>query len=470
MRAKLVFRATFEQSVCLFLATDAKFVASYLPYLTEDMFPSAAGKLIFKLIKADERMALGQARGLTAFQQRLTREVDEGRLKAPVIEEALELLFVASLSRDEIDSIKVELDKLLKTYQLGTNVDDLVMTFAKKGDIAPFLGKLIKIDEIGKAEAKVESFGMDQRLYDYMATEAQLSRIPSGADSLDALIGGGPVRGGIVLTVGSTGGGKSQMCSQAAASALVCGLAVAYISLEISTGMIGRRMMAAMSGLPIDFLSINQKWGEEVIQARGNNRGIFRVCKMPGLGTIVLDIKRQLREWCAECGIDKFDVIIVDYVDRLAGVSFIPKEMSGYVNGAQCMQALRDIAEEQDAVLWTPSQATRLKSGAKQDITVNDTADSMHKPRIADLVISLNNNESQMGGRGTGKSSATEVVGKVLKDRNSRGNLKTPPCPPMYAYGHVFPSSYLPLFNPKEDWVSEELLNMWTLWQLGGPA
>lgn len=465
MKLNYTFKPDVEMAIAYLLATDAVFTGKFLPYLTADLFSSAEGKLVYKLTKTDLKESGTTQRNLTMFEQRLSREVTEGRLKQEDYDDALAFVFYGSTMGQSAEDISPELIQVLKGYHTGTDVDGLVMTYAKKGDIQPILAKLQKIGDIGKADAIVRSFDLDDKYYSYLDAAGASVTIPTGADCVDALSGsGGIYRRGIGLVIGSTGGGKSLWCNQVSATSVVCGLATAYISLEIDTDMLGRRMLSSLSGIPFDLVMRNPLWAREVIEARGNKRGQFRMAKLPGLGTTVMDIRRLLATWLVELGIPSFDMIIVDYVDRLSGVNFVPKEANGYIMGEQCMQALRDLAEEHDGVVWTPSQAGRMKNQTRQDITVDDTAGSMHKPRIADFVLSLNNNVSQTGGR-NGRA-PKEVVGKILKDRNSNGGLKTPPSPPMYAYSHVFASSYLPLYNPRDDWGTPELTAALVRWQL----
>lgn len=465
MKLQASFKPDFEKSVVYLLATNAQFTAKYMPFLSPELFGTEEGKLVYKLAKTDLKELGTSMRSFIAFEQRLTRELTERRLKIEAYEDALTYVFYGSALGQEPDDVAPELTRTLQAYHRGQNVDGLMMTYAKQGDIDPILAKLMKLGEIGKADATVRSFGLDDNYYNYLDTTGAMVTIPTGADSVDSLSGaGGIYRRGIGLAIGATGGGKSMFMSQVAASALVCGLSVAYISLEIDPDMIGRRLMSALSGIPLDLVMRDYRWARNVIEARGNKRGLFKQCKMPGLGTTVLDIKRQLKIWMDELGINAFDLIVVDYVDRLAGVNFIPKESSGYQLGEVCMQALRDLAEEHDGVVWTPSQAARMKNQARQDITVDDTAGSMHKPRIADFVISINNNTSQQGGR-NGRA-PKEVVGKILKDRNSNGGLKTPPMRPMYAYGHCFPSTYLPLYDRTSDWLNPAMVSALDAWLL----
>jgi DNA repair protein RadA/Sms len=75
-------------------------------------------------------------------------------------------------------------------------------------------------------------------------------RIPSGIDELDRVLGGGWIRGGVVLLGGEPGVGKSTLLLQACASMASAGRRVLYISGEESAGQLALR--ARRLGIPTD--------------------------------------------------------------------------------------------------------------------------------------------------------------------------------------------------------------------------
>jgi len=462
---KYSFKPAYEAGVTHHLVTNAAFAGKYFSFLAEELFSSPQGKLAYKLLKGEVKANGAGFASYTVFEQRLHREHVEGRLTPDDHDALLEYVIMGGWTSPDPAHLEPELIATLEAYIKGTGVNDLMMTYAKKGDIAPALSRLLKLGSIGKTEAPPKSFDLDSNFFSWLKTQAALDYIPSGADAVDAITKGGLPRRCAGLIIGGTGGGKSMFASQVTATSLVCGLSTAYISLEIGEDMVGRRLAAALSGIPLDLVAVDPMWAQAVIEARNNKRGLFRFTKLPGLGTTIMDIRNQLRTWCQELGIPGFDVIVVDYVDRIAGITHIPKETNGYALGGQAMQALHDIAEEHNGVLWTPSQATRQKNAVKQDLGVDDAADSMHKPRIADTVLSINLNKAQIN---LPNSNNMEVQGKIVKDRNSKGHLKTPPQRPMFAYGYTFPSSYLPLYNKAHDPViGDDFQNALMMWKLG---
>ena len=59
-----------------------------------------------------------------------------------------------------------------------------------------------------------------------------MKRIPTGCDSLDALLGGGLEVGSVTLLYGEAGTGKTNFCLQTAYNMAKTGMKVAYIDSE----------------------------------------------------------------------------------------------------------------------------------------------------------------------------------------------------------------------------------------------
>ncbi len=67
------------------------------------------------------------------------------------------------------------------------------------------------------------------------------ARLPTGIGELDRALGGGPVRGGVVLLGGDPGIGKSTLLLQALASMHACGAEVLYVTGEESASQVAMR-------------------------------------------------------------------------------------------------------------------------------------------------------------------------------------------------------------------------------------
>jgi hypothetical protein len=85
----------------------------------------------------------------------------------------------------------------------------------------------------------------------------------------------------------------------------------------------------------------------------------------------------------------RYDVLIVDYADKLGW----PKEFKGTYEGQNhVFEALLHGTRERNVWTWTASQAKRRDKKKSKNglLRMEDVADSMHKVRNSDVVLTLN--------------------------------------------------------------------------------
>ena len=91
---------------------------------------------------------------------------------------------------------------------------------------------------------------------------------------------------------------------------------------------------------------------------------------------------------------------------------------------------LRVYAHERKIFCWTASQASRQKD-RKRILDLNDVADSMHKIRVADLVITLNVRDEG--------SEFPQIIFKIAKHRTGKSRVEIGPMPTEYERGRICP-------------------------------
>lgn len=153
--------------------------------------------------------------------------------------------------------------------------------------------------------------------------------------------------------------------------------------------------------------------------------------EMPPNVSTVEDVKDWVK-MCEDQAGKAMDLLVVDYGDKLvAKAKKGEKEASEYHTGKIVFESLRLFAHEKRMFCWTASQATRKKDRKKR-LDLNDTADSMHKIRVADLVVTLNLDED---GDETGGSPMLKLY--VAKHRMGKSRFEVGPFPTEYALGRV---------------------------------
>ena len=256
----------------------------------------------------------------------------------------------------------------------------------------------------------------------------KLNRLRTGIPELDQALRGGHQRGGLAAWCGGTGDGKSMALSHQAGVSCVDGHIVAAVTLELPRAIWQARSIANITGIPIDALldeDSSEQRALELMTERSD--GMLVVHQMPGEGTTCRDVFTWVD------GVEKFlgrkvSVLIVDYADKL----YVPprkggKEVGSYDAGKHVMEDLRGFAVDRDLWMWTASQSQGRERRRKK-LDTGDTAESINKPRIADLWITLNVSEDQ-----------EEVEFFVAKHRTAKARITVGPLPTEFEVGRVAP-------------------------------
>ena len=245
---------------------------------------------------------------------------------------------------------------------------------------------------------------------------------------LDLALRGGPVRGQLSVVLGDSGAGKSQFLSSVAAEGLRNRMDGLYATLELPKEYIFARIAANLTGVPTTLITESAKEREEAkrrLAIMTPNIGALRIGEFSPHTTTV----RQVLEWVDSCQQQagrKFDFVCIDYGDKLAPPPIAKLDSNDYLAMRYVFEGMRrDGAVELDQWWWTASQASRVKD-PKKLLDLRNTADSMHKVRVADLVITLNPREEQ-------------ILYFVAKFRTGAGKMQVGPIPHDWDRGRMSP-------------------------------
>lgn len=265
----------------------------------------------------------------------------------------------------------------------------------------------------------------------------RIKRLPTGIMELDVELSGGLSRSALGVVVGGAGDGKSMFLSHVAAHAMYEGQNVVYATLEIPEGEVLARIKANLTHVPIEAIVSDQamdiaKERLSTLTTRVTGDGApalgFGIVKeFPAYQTVVADINEWIRT-CETTEGKKVDLICIDYADRMGGGQVNGKDVGDYTAMRIVYEGLRQIAVDRECFLWTASQTTRAHKDRKRN-DVNHMSDSMHKGRIADLVVSLN-----VCGEGD-----EDIEFFVAKHRTGKGKVTVGPLPHDFAHGRVAP-------------------------------
>lgn len=379
----------YERAVAYYCAASPSFFGR----VGHAIDPARIGQPTAKLaIEAARAIYLERGRGpdsLRSVVQRIRRWVEDGRVRFD------DLLLVNDLfdaveddaKRPDEGGVLAELVPVLRRVMQQEAAISATEDYAKGSDFKRTVSIVEKARRLGEVD---ESIGI--QLGEGSAAEIdairKLDKLPLGIPELDLRLRGGLRRGCFGLLLGGTGDGKSMGLGHIAATGLRRGLFVAYATLEVIPADVFARIEANLTGIPIDVILEDPAEAERRCAAMMGG-GILRVHEFTPLVTTFPDIVAWVDEIERVHG-RPVDLLCTDYGDKVGAPPTKGRtEDGGYRTGLVVFEGMRNWANQKRRWHWSASQATRRKDRRKL-LDVDDTADSMHKVRVADLVISLN--------------------------------------------------------------------------------
>ena len=260
-----------------------------------------------------------------------------------------------------------------------------------------------------------------------------LDKLPSGVDDLDYYLDGGLPRGSLGIVIGGSGDGKSMFLTQAAAMAAAQGCSTLYATLELPEPVVLARLTASLTQVPLHKIISGSPIAADRLRRLADKIGPTRIREFTAKATTAEEIMAWVDE-VQRTDNRPVDCLVVDYADKLSAAG----ERSDYSEMGRVYEALRVGCHERGVWGWTASQATRKKHGTRR-LDQDDVADSMHKVRVADLVVTLTVTETPEAER--------EVELFVAKNRHGESRKSLGPFKVDFGFGRLTSSSQLTNFS-----------------------
>jgi replicative DNA helicase len=183
--------------------------------------------------------------------------------------------------------------------------------------------------------------------------------------------------------------GKSMAMISFGVSAIAHGYTVLYVTLEVGSEIIAKRLDANIAERAINELGAAPHEVHERVKEFTSKAAPFYIEEAPS-GTMRPGDLRRLIEKYKSRGI-VFDLVIVDYADLM-----VPQRITDNAqeNSKQVYVELRGQAMTEGYALLTATQTNRA-GASKAVATMTDIAEDFNKVRIADIVISINATEEE---------------------------------------------------------------------------
>lgn len=415
----------FERALVFLACTNSAFYDRIGYALDHEALPTPAAQLCVRAVQAYAKDHGSGPTSAVLVIQRLQRWRYEGQITHEEIIAVDDLLGAAEdAGVPPEDQVVTELKPLLQRRLQSQAIKTAMDEYAKRGDFARVLDIIHRANAIGSVDRSL-GHTMGASSFDLIDQLRHIERLPLGCLELDSSIGGGAARGQMTVFVGGAGGGKSMQLTHTGALSSMHGLFVAYATLELPVPIVLARLMAAITGITIDSIMLGNEDAKQ--RMASTPLGPLVVKDFPPQSTTV----QHLQEWVAAVEQEEgraVDVLVVDYADKLSAPT---KSKKGDDNGYKAMEVVYESLRLYGAAkrMWTltASQSTGRDRKSKL-LDLSHVADSMHKVRVADLVITINTSEEN-----------DEVTYFVAKNRTGAGRKTIGPLPTDFACGLVTP-------------------------------
>jgi hypothetical protein len=412
------FEEKFERSVAVLCARSPRFWGVIGHALDPAALGAEPAKLLVQAVQQIARQMGSGPSNTTVVIQRLSTWVTiDGKLKREQLQAVVAYLDDAEDAGIAPETeVIAELVPVLQRRMRQEALQEGLHDFGKHGDLDRTEEMLGKAKRLGVND---NTLGLKLNAFDATMAELEmistLDRLPIGIMELDEALDGGIPRSTLSVFLGGAGDGKSMALSHTAAHAMLNGLHVLYATLELPTNTVCKRIYANLTGVAINDIEKDRDKVRELMESLGDVGPLYAKAFTP-LATTCADFREWVKESEDREG-RKVDLLCIDYADLMGSGG---TEKSHHDTMRLVYQGLRTFAVEHSFWALTASQSQGRgerdsHKGKKKPLDLQHVAHSVDKVRIADLVVSLNLDESEMGfylGKNR-NGRAREIIGPV---------------------------------------------------------
>ena len=212
------------------------------------------------------------------------------------------------------------------------------------------------------------------------------------------------------IALAGTGVGKSLFMCHVAASALLGGKNVLYITLEMAEEKIAERIDANLLNVPIQEITDLPKvmFEDKVTKLAQKTQGTLIIKEYPTASAHAGHFRALLNELALKKSF-RPDIIFIDYLNICASSRYRGNSsVNSYSYIKAIAEELRGLAVEANVPIVSATQTTRSGYGSS-DVELTDTSESFGLPATADLMFALISTEDLEG--------LGQIMVKQLKNR-----------------------------------------------------
>jgi KaiC/GvpD/RAD55 family RecA-like ATPase len=427
------FDPDFERAVVTLCALKTRFWSRIGYALDPECMGLPGSKLTLQTCALIAREVGHGPGNLLIIVQRFRRMMADGKMTlADIVQISAMFDDAEDFGLPNEDDVVAELAPMLRRRMQSTAVVAAHDEYAKKGDFSTVIETIRRAERLGEQDTSVGTIlgaaGFDE--IDKMNT---LTRLPTGVLEMDLQMSDGLHRGGLGVVLGASGDGKSMyLVNQAGVAVKSEKLFVGVATLELPKPVQLARLYANLTGI-----YTNQILENATDRAEAKRRMAYMA---PHVGACVVEefaphatTVQDLVDWCnrvADLYGRPFDVLVVDYADKLHH-PMKGGDQNEYLIMRYVYEGLRrDIAVAMNMWVWTASQAARATKDQGKRLEMHHVSDSMHKVRVADIVLTLN-----------AKDEGAQLLFFVAKNRLGKARFQVGPVPTDFERARIVPAT-----------------------------
>jgi archaellum biogenesis ATPase FlaH len=215
-------------------------------------------------------------------------------------------------------------------------------------------------------------------------------KLPFDLEMMNKITAGGLSKKSLNVCLAGTGAGKSLFMCHVAASTLMQGRNVLYITMEMAEERIAERIDANLMNLSIDELKVIDKtvFDSRIAKLAAKTQGKLIVKEYPTASAHSGHFRALIEDLKAKRNFTP-DIVIVDYLNICASARLkIGSSVNSYLYIKSIAEELRGLAVEYNVPILTATQTTR-NGYDNSDVGLTDTSESFGLPATADLMFAL---------------------------------------------------------------------------------
>jgi len=247
--------------------------------------------------------------------------------------------------------------------------------------LAVSFDKSVGHDYIEDAESRFKFYHTKEKRYQF------------DLDYMNRITKGGVPSKTLNIALAGTGVGKSLFMCHVAASYLLQGLNVLYITLEMAEERIAERIDANLLDVTMEDLHDMPQslYDGKIKKLREKTQGQLIIKEYPTASAHSGHFKSLINELALKKSF-KPDVIFIDYLNICSSARFKGGNISSYFYIKAIAEELRGLAVEANVPIFSATQTTRT-GFVSTDLGLEDTSESFGLPATADFMFALMSNE-----------------------------------------------------------------------------